>query len=263
MFYETCTLRKLIPTQTKARNGFAFVNEISLQKKNSKLSCRIGATGGRDCSGRTIIRTRGALRRKFRSPIVNLTNRYRYLGLLASFQFIFAKNRLVSLIYFANGSLVYHFSTSNHSMFSYIYETEIKRMRAFLKTKVASLICYLKRLTTVCVLELAPGRGAQYCISPGTSSRIFSFDQTLKTALIELPSDTKKLFSIYSYVFCGNVSLRNKKQYRNTRAGHWRALGIKALSRGVAKNPVDHPHGGRTKAIRYQRTPWGKTAKYK
>jgi ribosomal protein L2 len=28
-------------------------------------------------------------------------------------------------------------------------------------------------------------------------------------------------------------------------------------------NPVDHPHGGRTKAIRYPRTPWGKTAKYK
>jgi large subunit ribosomal protein L2 len=33
--------------------------------------------------------------------------------------------------------------------------------------------------------------------------------------------------------------------------------------RGVAMNPVDHPHGGRTKAIRYQRTPWGKTTKYK
>jgi large subunit ribosomal protein L2 len=35
------------------------------------------------------------------------------------------------------------------------------------------------------------------------------------------------------------------------------------LSRGVAKNPVDHPHGGRNKAIKYQRTPWGKTTKYK
>jgi ribosomal protein L2 len=28
-------------------------------------------------------------------------------------------------------------------------------------------------------------------------------------------------------------------------------------------NPVDHPHGGRTKAIKYQRTPWGKTTKFK
>jgi ribosomal protein L2 len=28
-------------------------------------------------------------------------------------------------------------------------------------------------------------------------------------------------------------------------------------------NPIDHPHGGRAKAIRYQRTPWGKTTKYK
>jgi ribosomal protein L2 len=28
-------------------------------------------------------------------------------------------------------------------------------------------------------------------------------------------------------------------------------------------NPIDHPHGGRAKAIRYQRTPWGKTTKFK
>jgi ribosomal protein L2 len=28
-------------------------------------------------------------------------------------------------------------------------------------------------------------------------------------------------------------------------------------------NPVDHPHGGRNKAIKYQRTPWGKTTKFK
>jgi ribosomal protein L2 len=33
--------------------------------------------------------------------------------------------------------------------------------------------------------------------------------------------------------------------------------------RGVAMNPTDHPHGGRAKSIKYQRTPWGKTTKFK
>ena len=40
-------------------------------------------------------------------------------------------------------------------------------------------------------------------------------------------------------------------------------LGKKPKVRGVAKNPTDHPHGGRTKAIKYPRTPWGKTTKFK
>jgi large subunit ribosomal protein L2 len=40
-------------------------------------------------------------------------------------------------------------------------------------------------------------------------------------------------------------------------------LGKKSIVRGVAMNPVDHPHGGRAKSIKYPRTPWGLTTKYK
>jgi large subunit ribosomal protein L2 len=49
----------------------------------------------------------------------------------------------------------------------------------------------------------------------------------------------------------------------NTRSGYWRNFGLKPHVRGVARNPVDHPHGGRAKSIKYPRTPWGKTTKYK
>ena len=49
----------------------------------------------------------------------------------------------------------------------------------------------------------------------------------------------------------------------NGKAGYWRSFGIKSLVRGVAMNPVDHPHGGRTKSIKYPQTPWGKTTKFK
>ena len=45
------------------------------------------------------------------------------------------------------------------------------------------------------------------------------------------------------------------KKYSNTKAGYYQKLGFKSVVRGVAMNPVDHPHGGRTKAIKYQRTP--------
>jgi large subunit ribosomal protein L2 len=57
--------------------------------------------------------------------------------------------------------------------------------------------------------------------------------------------------------------LKENKNFSNGKAGYWRLFGVKPLVRGVAMNPVDHPHGGRTKSIRYPRTPWGKTTKFK
>jgi large subunit ribosomal protein L2 len=71
------------------------------------------------------------------------------------------------------------------------------------------------------------------------------------------------VFSIYSLAAFGAVSLSDKKHTTNTKAGHLKVYGKKSIVRGVAMNPVDHPHGGRTKSIRYPRTPWGKTTKFK
>jgi large subunit ribosomal protein L2 len=53
------------------------------------------------------------------------------------------------------------------------------------------------------------------------------------------------------------------KKFFNGKAGYWKIYGKKPLVRGVAMNPVDHPHGGRGKSIKYPRTPWGKTTKFK
>jgi large subunit ribosomal protein L2 len=61
----------------------------------------------------------------------------------------------------------------------------------------------------------------------------------------------------------GSISLKENKNFLNGKAGYWRSFGLKSLVRGVAMNPVDHPHGGRTKSVRYPRTPWGKTTKFK
>jgi large subunit ribosomal protein L2 len=59
------------------------------------------------------------------------------------------------------------------------------------------------------------------------------------------------------------ISLSEHSNMSNGKAGYWRSFGSKSLVRGVAMNPVDHPNGGRTKSIKYPRTPWGKTTKYK
>ena len=53
----------------------------------------------------------------------------------------------------------------------------------------------------------------------------------------------------------GQLSLQDNVNCLNGKAGYWRSFGSKSLVRGVAMNPVDHPHGGRTKSVKYPRTP--------
>lgn len=125
------------------------------------------------------------------------------------------------------------------------------------------MLFQIKKLAFVSVLELLPGFGAQYTRSSGTKSRIIKFDPISHSVLIKLSSGVKKIFSYYSFVMFGQLSLQENSNFLNGKAGYWKNFGIKSLVRGVAMNPVDHPHGGRTKSVKYPRTPWGKTTKFK
>ena len=113
----------------------------------------------------------------------------------------------------------------------------------------------IKRLSRVSLLELYPGKSIQYIRSSGCSGKLIKFDFEKHTALIQLPSGVRKKFSVYSLGSFSNVSFIQKKQISNTKAGFYKNYGKKSVVRGVAMNPVDHPHGGRTKSIKYPRTP--------
>jgi large subunit ribosomal protein L2 len=59
------------------------------------------------------------------------------------------------------------------------------------------------------------------------------------------------------------ITLNLHKKCLNGKFGYWRTFGKKPLVRGVAMNAVDHPNGGRTKSLKYSKTPWGTTTKFK
>jgi large subunit ribosomal protein L2 len=124
-------------------------------------------------------------------------------------------------------------------------------------------ILQLPKFKHVSYLEIYPNKGSQYVLSPGSKSFITKLDVKSNVALIKLPSGVHKIFSVYSVGSLGQIPFKNLNLKTQANAGFSKLLGKKSLSRGVAKNPVDHPHGGRNKAIRYQRTPWGKTTKFK
>ena len=236
-----------------------------IEKKNFKqLNWRKFSKAGRNDSGRIVVWTKTSLKKKLLYPRINYSLRSYALSIVTAFRLIPFQNKLLSLSFIASGGITYLPTTDLYKIFNFTYfSPKSRRMSAYLKDPSLFLIYKIKRLSKVSLLELFPGSGIQYARSSGSYAKLIKLDLPAHVATIQLPSGVKKVFSIYSLVSLGSVSLKIKKKITNTKSGFYRVFGKKSMVRGVARNPVDHPHGGRTKSIKYPRTPWGKTTKFK
>ena len=89
----------------------------------------------------------------------------------------------------------------------------------------------------------------------GTFCQILGFFRDLNLVLILLPSKKKIYFNDFSICLVGRSSNYLKKYEFLTTCSIYHHLGKKSIVRGVAKNPVDHPHGGRTKTVKPEVSP--------
>ena len=103
---------------------------------------------------------------------------------------------------------------------------------------------------------------AQISRSAGTFSKLT--EKTLNSAKIELSSGEQRLISVKCYATIGIVSNQFAFLTKLGKAGRARWLNKRPKVRGVAMNPVDHPHGGgEGKKAKIGRTPWGKPTRGK
>nr|YP_009755796.1 ribosomal protein L2 [Gonatozygon brebissonii]QIQ23074.1 ribosomal protein L2 [Gonatozygon brebissonii] len=112
-------------------------------------------------------------------------------------------------------------------------------------------------------IEFYPGRGGKLVRSAGTFAQLVQkFDNNL--CMVRLPSGTDKLLDSRCRATFGVVSNPSHNTEKFKKAGQSRWLGRRPIVRGVAMNPIDHPHGGgegRTKGGRPSVSPWGKPTK--
>lgn len=111
-------------------------------------------------------------------------------------------------------------------------------------------------------LELAPGRGGKIARSAGTSAKLIGKEGD--RAHVRMPSGEVRIFNVECRATIGEVGNPDHKNIKQGKAGRVRHLGRKPHVRGVAMNPVDHPHGGgegRARVGRPQVSPTGKLAK--
>ncbi|KAJ1975499.1 mitochondrial 54S ribosomal protein rml2 [Dimargaris xerosporica] len=117
--------------------------------------------------------------------------------------------------------------------------------------------------TTVHCLGLRPDGRAQLARSAGTFAQVISTG-TKGLAQVRLSSGEVRKIPVGACATIGVVSNINHKNRRLGKAGARRHLGWRPSVRGVAMNPVDHPHGGgrgKSKSNIHPKSPWGKPAK--
>ncbi len=189
-------------------------------------------------------------------PVVNFSMRSKEPTFVSTLLLTPFSNKLLALTVLGSGGLTYLPALDSTKVFalSAFGGSKVRYMKR--KTETTFVLLFAaKHLKKISNIELTPGKGVQYVRSAGCSSRVISVDAHNHSALVRLPSGVRKFFSLHSIALPGPSALKLKRKLTNTKSGFWRSFGVKPIVRGVARNPVDHPHGGRTKAIKYPRTP--------
>ncbi|OGW72340.1 MAG: 50S ribosomal protein L2 [Omnitrophica bacterium GWA2_52_12] len=116
--------------------------------------------------------------------------------------------------------------------------------------------------TPVHNIELRAGLGAKFVRSAGTVAQILSKENDF--AHIKMPSGEVRMIRLEAYATVGQCSHIDRENLQLGKAGRTRWLGRKGKTRGIAKNPVDHPMGGgegKSKGGNHPQSPWGQKSK--
>src|SRR6266567_874501 len=138
-------------------------------------------------------------------------------------------------------------------------KVDFRREKVGVPAKVAAIEYDPNRSANLALLhylELYPGRGGQVVRSAGGSAQLLSKEGDL--ALVKLPSGEVRKFSVECMATVGQVGNLDHENETFGKAGRTRWRGIKPTVRGVAMNPVDHPHGGGEGKVKgnHPQTPW-------
>lgn len=169
---------------------------------------------------------------------------------------------MIGLVKFSNGSLsslkiANGLSLGNYTKSTYfplkLYKISLLGFRVFLKLLKQNMIFF----------DLGKyGIKNKYIKSSGTFSQVLQINKELGLILIKLPSGKKKYITFDYLCTLGRNANIFKKFLIIGKAGINRNMGKNVTVRGVAMNPVDHPHGGRTKTNKPEVSPWGWVTKH-
>ncbi|GGG27132.1 50S ribosomal protein L2 [Chelatococcus composti] len=219
------------------------------------------SSGGRNNNGRVTVRFRGG-GHKQSYRLVDFKRRAK-LGMSATVERIeYDPNRsaFIALVKYEDGTLSYILAPQRLSAGDVVMSGE----QADIKPGNALPLANIPIGTIVHNVELKIGKGGALARSAGTYAQIVGRDQGY--VILRLNSGEQRLVHGQCFATVGAVSNPDHMNISIGKAGRSRWLGRRPHNRGVAMNPIDHPHGGgegRTSGGRHPVTPWGKPTKGK
>jgi len=230
--------------------------ELTRSKPEKSLTVPLKSSGGRNNTGRATARHRGGgVKRKYR--IIDFRrDKDGVPGRVASIEYDPNRSARIALIHYADGEKRYIIAPLGLE----VGQTIVSGPDADIKVGNALPLANVPVGTTVHNIELYPGRGAQLARSAGTSAQVMAREG--RYATLRLPSGEFRMVLVECRATIGQVGNTDHENITVGKAGKTRYRGIRPQTRGLAMNPVDHPHGGgEGKApvgLPGPLTPWGK-----
>ena len=254
------SLIKLKPT-TPSRRFAIKVKNKNLQKNNpyKKLIKVKNRINGRNNKGKITVRHRGgsSYRKKYR--IIDFKrDKDNIVGIVKTLEYDPNRNAYISLISYADGEYRYIISPKN----IHINQKILSGSKCPIKVGNTLPLNEIPEGTIIHCIELTPGKGAILSRSAGSYAQLLSKEDSY--AIIKLKSGEIRKILLSCKATIGTVSNEkfNLTSYGKAGAKRWR--GIRPTVRGVAMNPIDHPHGGgegRSSGGRHPVSPQGKHTK--
>jgi len=243
------------PTSPGRRHQIsADFSDLTVKKPEKSLTVILKKNSGRNNQGRICIRHRGGGSRRRYRLVDFKRNKDEVPGQIISLEYDPNRSARIALVQYRDGEKRYIIAPQGLQVGDQIISGET----------VSSKLGYalpLKKIpegSFIFNIELTPGKGAQLVRSAGTAAQLLSKEK--KYAQIKLPSGEVRLFPLQCKATIGRVGNIDHNSIKIGKAGISRRMGRRPRVRGVAMNPVDHPHGGgegRSAAGRHPVSPWG------
>ncbi len=234
--------------------------QLSNEKPVKQLTEGLTKSGGRNNHGRVTARRRGGgHKRTYR--IIDFKRRK--FGVPANVERIeYDPNRtaFIALIRYEDGELSYILAPQRLA----VGDTVIAGERVDVKPGNAMPMSNMPIGTIVHNVEMKEGKGGQMARAAGAYAQLAGRDAGY--AILKLSSGEMRMVRAECMATIGAVSNPDNANTKLGKAGRKRWSGRRPAVRGVAMNPIDHPHGGgegRTSGGRHPVTPWGKPTKGK
>jgi len=254
-------LKTFKPT-TPSQRQLVIVDRSELWKGDAvkHLTEGLRKHGGRNNTGRTtMFHVGGGHKRRYR--IVDFKRRkYDQPATVERLEYDPNRTAFIALIKYQDGELAYILAPQRLK----VGDSVVSGEKVDVKPGNAMPMKNMPVGTIIHNVEMKPGKGGQMARSAGTYAQLVGRDAGY--ALLKLASGEVRMVRSECMATIGAVSNPDQQNIVIAKAGRARWLGIRPTTRGVAMNPIDHPHGGgegRTSGGRHPVTPWGKPTKGK